>query len=165
MNEQYLHNEMQQLQQARMVSVLESIMVMIFAFLTAAVLPQILYQYLIATGNIDPNSPIFEHFTLIVYLIALLAVLLTAVGNFMRARRVRQLKSDLELLHYVGPNTAVENVETTEALALALENAQTGESEATEKTTRRTRKAASTTKASRSTGTRKTARKSRAKNK
>lgn len=160
MNEQYLQNEIQQLQQARTVSVMESIMVMIFAFLNAAILPQILYQYLIATGNIDPNSPLFEHFTLIVYVVALLAVVWTAIANFMRARRVRQLQSDLELLHYVGPSTAVENVETTEALALALETAEN------EKPARKARKAASTSKATRSTSTRKsTARKSRAKTK
>lgn len=162
MNEQYLHNEMQQLQQARTVSVLESIMVMIFAFLNAAVLPQILYQYLIATGNIDPNSPIFEHFSLIVYVVATVAVVWTAIANFMRARRVRQLKSDLELLHYVGPATASENVETTEALALALEQVK---SEDAAKPARRSRKAASTSKATRSTSTRKSAAKSRSKNK
>jgi hypothetical protein len=159
MNEQYLQNEIQQLQQARTVSVMESIMVMVFAFLNAAMLPQILYQYLIAEGSIDPNSPIFEHFTLIVYAVALLAVVWTAVANFMRARRVRQLQSDLELLHYVGPSTVVENVETSEALALALETA------AAEKPARKTRKAASTAKATRSTSTRKTARSSRAKTK
>ena len=164
MNEQHLYNEMQQLQQARMVSVLETIMVMIFVFLTAAVLPQILYQYLIAAGSIDPNSPIFEHFTLIVYVVALAAIVWTVLANFMKARRVRQLRSDLELLHYVGPSVTSQNMETTEALALALDSASGDDAK---KPARRARKAAATSKATRvsKASPKKTSRKTRAKNK
>lgn len=163
MNEQHLYNEIQQLQQARSVAVLESIMVMIFVFLNAAVLPQILYQYLIATASIDPNSPIFEHFTLIVYLVALVAVLWVAVTNFLRVRKIRQLQSDLELLHYVGPGATTDS-ETTETLALALEEVEAG---SFGKSARRSRKAASTSRATRSTrsAAQKTSKKSRAKNK
>lgn len=121
MNKSNLQYELQNEQMMRVVAVLEGLFVSVFAVITALLLPQLLFQFLIQGGGNISSAAWIGYVPSVSYGVAAFFFLWSMAGNFLRSRRIRELKQDLELMNY----TASADVEIeSEALAAALAEAQ-----------------------------------------
>lgn len=88
---------------AKMTALLESLAVSLFSIITAALLPQLIIQYLVRDGEYPTSQPMMllylPHFC---YALVLFVFVATVIGNVARSRRIRQYKQELELLALTG---------------------------------------------------------------
>jgi len=96
-----LQFEIQQEQSNRLVTAVEAFLISFFSIITALLLPQLLFQYLMKNESFNPNqSALLQNIPSIAYGVATFFFLYAIVVNLLRARRIRQLKQDLELMQY-----------------------------------------------------------------
>lgn len=118
-----LQFEIQNEQDARLVAAVEGFMIAFFAIISALLLPQLIFQFLIQNPDFNPaQSSLLTNLPAIGYGVATFFVLYALLGNFLRARRIRQLKQDLELMQFAFDEEVVED---NAALAEALASAET----------------------------------------
>lgn len=90
-------------QTAKMVALLESLAVSFFSIVTAALLPQLIIQYLVRDGEYPTSQPMvllyLPHFC---YALMLFSFAVAVFGNVARSRRIRQYKQELELIALTG---------------------------------------------------------------
>lgn len=90
-------------QNAKITALLESLAVSLFSVITAALLPQLIIQFLVRDGEYPTSQPMvllyLPHFC---YSLVLFVFAVTVVGNVARSRRIRQYKQELELLALTG---------------------------------------------------------------
>ena len=117
-----LQFEIQSEQNTRLATSVEAFMISFFAIITALLLPQLLFQFLIKNPNFDPNqSALLTNLPGICYGVMTFVVLYAVVSNFLRSRRIRQLKQDLELMQFAFDE---EGYEDPSALAEAIAAAE-----------------------------------------
>lgn len=117
-----LQFEIQNEQHNRLVAAVEAFLISFFAIITALLLPQLLFQFLIQNPNFNPaQSALLTNLPAIAYGVATFFVLYALMGNFLRTRRLRQLKQDLELMQFAFDE---EGFEDSNALAQALAEAE-----------------------------------------
>lgn len=96
-----LQFEIQQEQNNRLVTAVEAFLISFFSIITALLLPQLLYQYLMKSESFDPSqTQLLQNIPTVAYGVAAFFFLYAIVVNLLRARRIRQLKQDLELMQY-----------------------------------------------------------------
>lgn len=90
-------------QNAKMTALLESLAVSLFSVVTAALLPQLIIQYLVRDGEYPTSQPLvllyLPHFC---YALMFFAFAVAVIGNMARSRRIRQYQQELELLSLTG---------------------------------------------------------------
>lgn len=152
-----LQFEIQSEQNNRLVAAVEAFLISFFAIITALLLPQLLFQFLMQNPDFNPNqSSLLNNIPVISYGVATFFVLYALLGNFLRVRRIRQLKQDLELMQFAFDDDSIED---SNALAEAL--AETAKVEKTSsksaaKTTKRTASAGKSGTTKRRTAVKKT---------
>lgn len=120
MNKGNLQYEIQHEQMARAIAALEGIFVSVFAVVTALLLPQLIFQVLLTQGNIQvAQSQFLNYIPTISYVVAAFFFLLAMIGNYLRARKVKNLKLDLELLSFSVSDMGNDGDILAEALAQA----------------------------------------------
>ncbi len=98
-----LHARVDFEQRAQIVSLLESLAVTLFAVVTAAILPQLILQYLLRDGNLPESQPFFlQYLPHMAYGLAALWFLMAFVQNFARSRRIRQYREEIAILEITG---------------------------------------------------------------
>ncbi len=96
-----LQYEIQQEQNNRLVTAVEAFLISFFSIITALLLPQLIYQYLLQNESFNPSqSNLLQNIPTIAYGVATFFFLYAIITNVLRARRIRQLKQDLELMQY-----------------------------------------------------------------
>jgi hypothetical protein len=103
MKRKQIQYEIAEQQRTMSVAVLESLAVTLFAVVTAALLPQLIYQ-LIAQNeqlvNSAANFVALRYLPHIAYAIAFGYFVVGVLGNLVRSRRLRALKRELAMLNY-----------------------------------------------------------------
>lgn len=113
-----LQFEIQSEQNNRLVAAVEAFLISFFAIITALLLPQLLFQFLMQNPDFNPNqSALLNNIPVVAYGVATFFVLYALLGNFLRVRRIRQLKQDLELMQFAFNDDGLED---SNALAEAL---------------------------------------------
>lgn len=98
-----LHARIEFEQRSQMISVLESIAVTLFGVVTAAILPQLIVQYLLRDGQIPESQPfILQYLPHISYGVAALWFVLAFLQNLARSRRIRQYREEIAILEITG---------------------------------------------------------------
>lgn len=98
-----LHHKIQEEQQAKSVALLESLAVSLFSVITAALLPQLIVQYLVRDGEFPTSQPLIltylPHFC---YALVFFSFVFAVLSNIARSRRIQQYKREIELLALTG---------------------------------------------------------------
>jgi uncharacterized membrane protein YciS (DUF1049 family) len=109
-------------QNAKITALLESLAVSLFSVITAALLPQLIIQYLVRDGEYPTSQPMallyLPHFC---YALVLFAFAVAVIGNVARSRRIRQYKQELELLALTGEDCDCDDHHHGEEEIAALE--------------------------------------------
>lgn len=89
-------------QRAQQLSVMNAIMVSLFAVMTAALGPQLAYEYILTNTEVETQVLILQYIPAFSYLASALFVVYALGMNFLRTRRIAFYEQELELLAYVG---------------------------------------------------------------
>jgi hypothetical protein len=134
-----LQFEIQNEQSSRLNTATEVLLINFFAIISALVLPQLIFQYLFQNGQLDASqSAMLTNLPGIAYGVAAVAFVYAVITNFLRVRRIRQLKQDMNLMQY-----ALSDDEDSSSLAEALQAAETKASTVSTKATSAKRSAVS----------------------
>ncbi len=88
-------------QREKMVAATESAAVTLFGVVTGALLPQMIYQYLITSGDIIDPPAYLQYIPHVGYGLAALVFVNALVGNLIRSRRIRVYKQELQMMAYM----------------------------------------------------------------
>lgn len=90
-------------QRGQMIAWLESLGVTLFSVVTAAILPQLIVQYLLRDGEFPTAQPLFlTYMPHVAYGLAALVFLWTIITNMSRRRRIMQLREEIAVLEVSG---------------------------------------------------------------
>ena len=154
MHAHHLQKKVNALQQQKLVAAVESTAVTLFAVVTAALLPQLIYSYLVeANPAMLEQTLALQYVPHAAYAVAAISFIVAMVGNFKRTRQIRALNQELMIAEYtddgcccghdhghdeVMSEPAVKNSESAMASAMAKtskksKTASTGKSRRTSK--------------------------------
>lgn len=88
-------------QREKMVSAVESAAVTLFGVVTAALLPQLLYQFLLAGDQLVEPPAFVQYIPHAGYALAALVFVNMVVGNFLRNRRIKLYSQELQMVSYL----------------------------------------------------------------
>lgn len=98
-----LHKRVQFEQTNQVIALLESVAVTLFAVVTAAILPQLILQFMLRNGQMPESQPfILEYLPHIAYGIAALTFVMAVLMNLARVRRIRQYREEIAILELTG---------------------------------------------------------------
>lgn len=96
-----LSRRIAQEQREKMVSAVESAAVTLFGVVTAALLPQLLYQYLLSGSELLEPPAFVQYIPHAGYGIAALVFLNMVARNYLRSRRIKLYTQELQMMSYM----------------------------------------------------------------
>lgn len=114
-------------QREKMVSAVESAAVTLFGVVTGAILPQLVYQYMLAGGELVEPPTFLQYIPHAGYALAVLAFVNMIVRNAFRSRRIQAYRQELDLMGYEDCDCEDCNpaeAESTDSFADALVKAE-----------------------------------------
>ncbi len=119
-------------QREKMVSAVESAAVTLFGVVTAALLPQLLYQYLMTGGQLVEPPVFVQYIPHVGYGLAALVFINMVARNYLRSRRIKLYSQELQMMSYMDDDCCGEcapemekTEDSTEALAEAMTKTET----------------------------------------
>lgn len=115
-------------QREKIVAAVESAAVTLFGVVTGALLPQMVYQYMLTSGELIEPPAILTYIPHIGYGLAVIFFVNALVGNYLRSRRIKAYSAELQMMSYMDDcdcedcQPKVEEEETA-SLAKALSKA------------------------------------------
>ncbi len=89
-----------QTQRAQQTALLTALLVTVFAVVTTAVAPQLLYEYVLQNVSLDQQLVVLRYLPAVSYGSALLVFVVVLVKNFLRGRSISMYEQELQLLSY-----------------------------------------------------------------
>lgn len=93
---------MEYLQRSQQASMVNALMITVFGVVTAALAPQILYDYVLQNADPAQQILILQNIPAASYGLAALFVVYALAMNLYRSRQLRALDQELQLLSYTG---------------------------------------------------------------
>jgi len=147
-----LQFEIQNEQQNRLTAAVEAFLISFMAIISAILLPQIIFDYFMQNGEFtQAQSEFLANIPTGAYAIAAFFFVYALIGNYLRGRKIRQLRRDIELMQYAFDEADLSQLETESAPE--LKSSQTSKKKATSTSKK-------TASASKSTAKKSTAKKS-----
>lgn len=101
MHRHNLYKQIASLQRRQVNAGVESVAVSLFAVITAVLLPQLVFQYLVETNpDALENTVALQYIPHAAYALAALVFVVMIVGNFLRNRRINRIEQELSVLAY-----------------------------------------------------------------
>lgn len=93
-----LQFKIDQLRKDKMIYILETLSVFVLALFVTAFLPQLIFQYVYANAQLTAEPAVFQYITPAAFGVAVLFFLYAMITNIGRARKIRSLEKELELM-------------------------------------------------------------------
>lgn len=101
MHRHNLYKQIASLQRRQVSAGVESVAVSLFAVITAVLLPQLVFQYLVETNPDALESTVaLQYIPHAAYALAALVFIAMIIGNFLRNRRINRIEQELSVLAY-----------------------------------------------------------------
>lgn len=100
MRSRHLQFRIEYLQHEKLTASAQSAAVTLFAVVTAALLPQLAYQYLLQMGTLTSEPLVLKYLPHVSYAISLVYFVNAFVGNLLRARQIRLLERELAVAQF-----------------------------------------------------------------
>lgn len=147
MHAHHLQNKVNSLQQQKLVAAVEATAITLFAVVTAALLPQLIYSYLV-----ESNPAMLEQTLALQYLphgayaVAAIAFIVAMVGNWKRTRQIRALNQELMVAEYTDDGCCGEcghhhHDDDAEMMSAPVKNSESAMATAMAKTAKKTKTA------------------------
>lgn len=113
-------------QREKMVAAIESAAVTLFGVVTGALVPQMVYQYMLSGGEMVEPPTFLQYIPHVGYGVAALFFVNALIGNYFRSRRIKAYQQELELMSYDDCNCEEcmtgdeDSDDSTDSLAEAL---------------------------------------------
>ncbi len=114
MNNSYTKFQVKNLRMVNNQRLLESLMVMLLALFSMAVLPSLLVQYVYANQNLTQAPKLLEMIPVICYGVSALHAVFVLVTNGLRGRTIKRLEQDLYFSNGMEDADSSENVDDAE---------------------------------------------------
>lgn len=104
-------------------AVTTALLVTIFAVISMSILPQMLYEYILANAAVEQQMMVLKYIPIVGYGLSVLYFVSALLGNYFRGRRIRLYQQELQLLAYTEDEFGHWHEEVTDEEMMAEEEA------------------------------------------